>query len=114
MKREFLFAKDDFLVTGNKRLFLAVWKNTKIVNARELLEAILQREQPSRGKAKDSIPFTRSRLRAGSPHPAPACYGLRESYESSLGSSGHGEALANPDTAVFGRPRPRIHYRQRR
>jgi putative PIN family toxin of toxin-antitoxin system len=31
----------DFLVTGNKRHFPAVWKNTKIVNARELLEAIL-------------------------------------------------------------------------
>jgi putative PIN family toxin of toxin-antitoxin system len=34
-------ANADFLVTGNKRHFPAVWKNTKIVNARELLEAIL-------------------------------------------------------------------------
>ena len=31
----------DFLVTGNKRHFPAVWKKTKIVKARELLEAIL-------------------------------------------------------------------------
>jgi putative PIN family toxin of toxin-antitoxin system len=31
----------DFLVTGNKRHFPAAWKNTRIVNARELLEAIL-------------------------------------------------------------------------
>jgi len=36
-------ADADFLVTGNKRHFPAVWNHTKIVNARELLEAILPR-----------------------------------------------------------------------
>lgn len=36
-------ADADFLVTGNKRHFPAVWKKTKIVNARELLEANLPR-----------------------------------------------------------------------
>jgi putative PIN family toxin of toxin-antitoxin system len=34
-------AEADFLVTGNRRHFPALWKNTRIVNARELLEAIL-------------------------------------------------------------------------
>jgi uncharacterized protein len=29
-----------FLITGNKRHFPAIWKGTKIVNAREFLEAI--------------------------------------------------------------------------
>lgn len=31
-------AEADFLVTGNKRHFPEQWKNTKIVNARELLD----------------------------------------------------------------------------
>lgn len=34
-------ARADYLVTGNKRHFPSAWKDTKIVNARELLEAIL-------------------------------------------------------------------------
>ena len=29
-----------------------------------------------------------------------------------IGSLGHVEALENPVTPVYGRPRPRIHYRQ--
>ena len=33
-------ASVDFLVTGNKRHFPKQWKNTKVVNARELLEII--------------------------------------------------------------------------
>jgi len=47
-------------------------------------------------------------------HPALACYGQSGTHESSLGTREYVEALANPDTAVYGRPRPRIHYRQRR
>jgi len=34
-------ARADFLVTGNKRHFPARWKNTRIVNARELLLEIV-------------------------------------------------------------------------
>ena len=34
--------------------------------------------------------------------------------ESTIGTLGHVEALANPDPAVSGRSRPRIHHRQRR
>ena len=34
-------AKADFLVTGNKRHFPLQWKNTRIVNARELLLEII-------------------------------------------------------------------------
>ena len=34
-------ANAEFLVTGNKRHFPTTWQDTRIVNARELLEAIL-------------------------------------------------------------------------
>jgi len=34
-------AKADFLVTGNKRHFPLQWKNTRIVNARELLLEVI-------------------------------------------------------------------------
>jgi putative PIN family toxin of toxin-antitoxin system len=33
-------ARADFLVTGNKRHFPAFWRNTKVVNARELIDII--------------------------------------------------------------------------
>lgn len=33
-------AKADFLVTGNRRHFPNVWKSTRVVSARELLESL--------------------------------------------------------------------------
>jgi uncharacterized protein len=38
-------AEADYLVTGNKRHFPAQWKNSRIVNARELLEVIQPAEK---------------------------------------------------------------------
>src|SRR5271157_285088 len=50
---------------------------------------------------------------AGFARPRLACYGQEGNLnESPIGTRGHVEALANPDTAVSGRSRPRIHYRQ--
>jgi len=33
----------DYLITGNKRHFLARWKNSKIVNTREFLDTLVDR-----------------------------------------------------------------------
>lgn len=41
-------ARADFLVTGNKRHFPAEWKRTRIVNAREFLDAIdIEADEPA-------------------------------------------------------------------
>jgi hypothetical protein len=37
-----------------------------------------------------------------------------EKNDSTIGTRGHVEALANPVIVVSGRPRPRIYYSQRR
>lgn len=39
-------ARADYLITGNKRHFPALWKSTKIINCRELLGAIAPHLRP--------------------------------------------------------------------